>query len=140
LSVCVLDCSVAAAWLFDDEADPETDALLARVAEEGAMVPNLWHLEVANVLRQAERRGRITAAQVNAGLEALSELPIHTNTETAARAFRDVVALARAHDLTTYDAAYLELALRSGVPLATRDRALLAAARTVDLPAALANP
>lgn len=139
MSVCVLDCSVAAAWLFDDEADPETDALLERVAEEGAMVPNLWHLEVANVLRQAERWGRITAAQVNAGLEALSDLPIHTDTETAARAFHDVIALARRHDLTTYDAAYLELALRSGVPLATRDRALLAAARTVDLPAALAN-
>ena len=125
----VLDTSVAIAWLFEDEASAEADALAARVAQEGAITPSLWRLEVANVLLQAEKRGRIAASDVALRLELLDALPISTDGETDARAWREGLALARLHGLTSYDAAYLELAIRKGLALATRDRALIAAAR-----------
>lgn len=131
MTVFVLDCSIAAAWLFEDEAGPETDRLLEQLRGGGAWAPNLWHLEVGNMLIQAERRGRITAAQVTTCLERLSHLPITTDAETPARAFREILTLARAQTLTTYDAAYLELAIRQGAPLATRDNALIRAADAV---------
>ena len=86
MTALVLDCSIAAAWLFADEADPETDHLLARIKDEGALVPNLWHLEVGNMLLQAEKKGRITASQINVRLALLADLPITTDTETAPRA------------------------------------------------------
>jgi len=124
----VLDCSVAVAWCFEDEASPETDAILERVRDGGALVPALWHLELGNVLVQAERRQRLSAAATTTRLELIAALPICTDDETPARALRDVLALARASGLTTYDAAYLELAMRMGLPLASRDRALVQAA------------
>lgn len=129
----VLDCSIAAAWLFEDEASPETDSLLARLKEGGASVPNLWHLEVSNVLIQAEKRGRITPKQSATRLELLGHLPIATDPETAPRTFREIVTLARDQKLTTYDAAYLELALRKRIPLATQDKALTRAAHAVEV-------
>lgn len=129
----VLDCSIAAAWLFEDEARPETDILLAHLKDDSASVPNLWHLEVSNVLIQAEKRGRITATQIAARLELLSSLPIITDTETAPRTFREIITLARSQKLTTYDAAYLELAIRQGVPLATQDKALIRAANAAQV-------
>lgn len=122
----VVDCSVAIAWCIDDEASPETDALLDRVRDEGGIVPGLWHLELGNVLLQAERRGRMKASDVTGRLELLRALPIATDDETPARAWRDVLALARAETLTTYDAAYLELAMRKAATLATKDGALRA--------------
>ena len=125
----VLDCSIAAAWLFEDEARPETDDLLEQLRDGGALVPNLWHLEVGNVLVQAEKRGRINVAQISARLDLLASLPIVTDAETSPRAFREILSLARSEALTTYDAAYLELALRRGVPLATQDKALVRAAK-----------
>ncbi len=131
MSAFVLDCSIAAAWLFEDEARPETDDLLDLLRDDGALVPNLWHLEVGNVLIQAERRGRITAAQIATRLELLASLPIATDGETDVLAFREILTLARAQALTTYDAAYLELALRQGIPLATQDKALVRAAIAV---------
>lgn len=127
----VIDCSVAVAWCIEDEASPETDALLERVRDEGGIVPSLWHLELGNVLLQAERRGRMKTGDVTSRLELLRTLPIATDDETPARAWRDVLALARAQKLTTYDAAYLELSLRKGVVLATRDKALILAAQHV---------
>ena len=133
MSEFVLDCSVTVAWLFDDEATPETDALLDRLKDESAVVPALWHLEVGNVLAQAERRKRISAAQIAAHLDLLTHLPIVTDTETERRAFREILGLTRTHGLTTYDAAYLELAMRRGAKLATRDKALVRAARRVDV-------
>ena len=133
MSAFVLDCSIAVAWLFEDEATPETDALLDRLKEDSALVPSLWHLELGNVLAQAERRKRISAARTAAHLERLGRLPIVTDTETERRAFRETLTLARAHGLTTYDAAYLELAMRRGVELATRDKALMRAARGVEV-------
>lgn len=127
----VLDCSVTVTWCFEDEATPETDALLERVRDEGAAVPMLWQLEVANVLLQAERRGRLSAADVRIRLELIGTLPITTDDETSLRALTEVLALARMENLTTYDAAYLELAMRRGLPLATQDTALRDAAARV---------
>ena len=127
----MLDCSVAVAWLFEDEASPETDALLDRVMESGALVPGLWRLEVGNVLSQAERRRRIAPSKLASYVDVLAQLPIATDTETEERALRETLALARQERLTTYDAAYLEVAMRRGMPLATLDKALIRAARRV---------
>ena len=127
----VLDCSIAVAWLFDDEASPETDALLGRLRDGGALVPGHWRLELGNVLTQAERRNRIAGAQIAAYLDLLDRLPIVTDAETERRALREILTLARTENLTTYDAAYLELAMRRNVQLATRDRALIRAARGI---------
>jgi predicted nucleic acid-binding protein len=124
----VLDCSVAVAWCIDDEAAPATDALLDRARDEGAWVPGLWPLELANVLLQGVRRGRLSANEATARLEILRTLPIQIDEETAGRAWRETLALARTENLTAYGAAYLELALRRGLPLATKDAALRAAA------------
>jgi len=125
----VIDSSAALSWCFEDEASPETDALFERVRDLGAVVPGLWHLEVANVLLQAEKRGRITAGDVTMRLDLIAALPITTDSETTARAWREILALARAQGLTTYDAAYLELAIRRGLPLQTKDEALIGAAK-----------
>jgi len=127
----VLDCSVAAAWFLEDESTKKTDALLNLLTDGSAHVPNLWHLELGNVLVQAEKRGRITAAQISIVLELIGGLPITTDSETDSRAFREILTLARTENLSTYDAAYLELAMRRGLPLATLDKALLRAARRV---------
>lgn len=124
----VLDCSVAVSWCFEDEAAPGLDALLERVRDEGAAVPAIWALELGNVLVQAEKRGRITPAGTATRLEELAALPILADGETSSRATHEIVTLARAEGLTTYDAAYLELAMRRGLPLASKDRALREAA------------
>lgn len=133
MSGLVLDCSLAVSWCFEDEATPETDALLERVRTEGAVVPQLWHLEISNVLLQAARRGRIALAAVGARIQLLGALPIATDEETSVRAWRDVLALATRENLTTYDASYLELAVRRGLPLATKDRELRQAAERAGL-------
>lgn len=128
MSALVIDSSAALSWCFEDEASPESDALFEQVRDQGAVVPGLWHLEVANVLLQAERRGRIAPGDVTMRLELIAELPITTDNETTARAWREILALARAEGLTTYDATYLELAIRRGLPLQTKDAALITAA------------
>jgi len=128
VSALVIDSSVALSWCFEDEASPRSDALFEEVRDHGAVVPGLWHLEVANVLLQAERRGRIATADVMVRLDLIAELPITTDDETTARAWREILALARSEGLTTYDATYLELAIRRGLPLLTKDEALIAAA------------
>lgn len=139
MSVVVLDCSVVAAWCFEDEADAATDALLDQVAVEGAVVPPLWTYELANVLAGAERRGRIDAGRVSTILDLLAALPIAVDPRPAAELPRPLIDLARAADLTAYDAAYLEIALRTGLPLATRDAALARAAVAAGVPLALAG-
>ncbi|HUB96041.1 MAG TPA: type II toxin-antitoxin system VapC family toxin [Stellaceae bacterium] len=129
----VLDCSVALAWYIDDQSTPTVDQVAERVADEGAIVPSLWRLEVANGLQTAMRQRRITTARRHAILTNLSALPISIDPETDDHAWAGTVKLADRFRLTTYDAAYLELAERRGLPLASLDRALRAAARTLGL-------
>jgi len=129
MSLAVIDASVTLSWCFADEASPETDLLLDAVREYGALVPGLWFLEVGNVMLQAERRGRIAAADVAVRLELISALPIMVDQNTVGRAWGEVLHLARAERLPVYDATYLELAARRGLPLYTRDNALAGAAR-----------
>jgi predicted nucleic acid-binding protein len=129
----VIDASVALSWCFEDEASAETDQLFERVRNDGALVPPLWHLELGSVLLQAERRGRIARGDVTTRLELIADLPITADPETTNRAWREILALARAEQLTTYDATYLELAVRRGLPLATRDRDLAEAGRRLGL-------
>lgn len=125
----VVDSSIALTWCFEDEASPETDLLFERIRDQGAVVPALWHLEVGNVLLQAERRGRIGRADLTMRLALIAILPIAVDQETMSRAWRETLLLARAENLTAYDAAYLELAERRGLPLITKDNELGAAAR-----------
>ena len=126
----VLDCSVTVSWCFEDESNETSSAVrdsLASGAE--AVVPAHWSLEVSNALLTAERRGRLLRAQSTHFLGLLTRLPITTDPETSSLAFGAIVHLAREHALTPYDAAYLELALRVGAPLATFDQQLAAAAK-----------
>lgn len=125
----VIDCSVAMAWCFEDEATDFTDDLLERLGSEGAAVPSLWFLEVANVLTISERRGRTNQAKITKFLQLLSDLPITIDLKTEEKALTDILSLARTNGLTAYDAAYLELALREGLSLATLDRDLMQVAR-----------
>lgn len=137
MTALVIDASVAIAWCIEDEVSPAIDAVLDEVRDKGALVPSIWHLEVANAILQAEMRHRLDRPGATRRLELLSELPIEIDAETEARAWRDTVALARSERLTAYDAAYLELALRMGLPLASLDTALVKAAKrlgTIVLP------
>lgn len=124
----VLDASVAVSWFFEDEADSYTAAVLESLAQAAATVPSLWSLEVANVLRVVERRCQCREADAVRFTELLAHLPIVTDDATATRALHETYQLAREHSLTAYDAAYLELAMRLGLPLATMDRQLADAA------------
>lgn len=130
----VLDGSVALAWLFHDEQDPYADAIVGKLPHIEMLVPRLWHLEIANVLLVGERRRRSTQADTTTWLTFLSRLPVLVDGETELRAWSDTVALARQHGLSAYDASYLELAMREGVPLATLDARLKSAAHAVGAP------
>ena len=125
----VVDASLTLSWCFEDEATTETEAILDRLAEDTAVVPALWELEVANVLLLGERRKRLTEAQSARFMTLLQQLPILVD---AARVdMTSVLAAGRRHGLTAYDAAYLVLAEHEGLPLATSDAKLRAAAETV---------
>jgi predicted nucleic acid-binding protein len=125
----VIDASVALAWCFDDEASPASRALLDRMEGASAEVPSLWHLELANALAVAERNRRITPARTSEFVALISGLPIVVDERTPDRALDSVLHLARSEKLSAYDASYLELAMRRGVPLATKDARLAEAAR-----------
>ena len=120
----VLDASVALAWCFEDEASAAADRALDRVVAEGAVVPAIWPLEMANALRSAERRGRLTFADQARLRELLIALPISIEPVDLAGALGEVTEIARAADLSAYDAAYLALAARRALPLATTDERL----------------
>jgi len=124
----VLDASVAVAWCFEDESTPAAWALLDRLRTAPGHVPALWALEIGNILLGAEKRRRITRARTVEFLNILGELDIRVDPDLTGRAFRDVLPLARDRHLTTYDATYLELAMRLGLPLATKDKSLARAA------------
>lgn len=130
----VLDCSVTLAWLLPDERARPAQAVLDRVAASRAWVPELWRLEVANSLQVAVKHGRIDAAFRDASLADLSLLNIQIDPDTSSFAWRETLQLAETHGLTLYDAAYLELAQRLGLPLASRDRALRKAAAACRIP------
>lgn len=124
----VLDCSATMAGFLPDERGAGTNGFLLDLSRDGAIAPAHWPLEVAHVLLTAERRKRISAAQRTAILRDLALLPVAVDPETPDHAWTRTFTLAQSHGLSAYDAAYLELAIRKGLPLATRDRALAAAA------------
>ena len=128
MSDLIIDCSLTMAWCFESEQTPRTQALLARLSTEEACVPALWPLEVANVLLVAERRKRITSAQASQFVMVLKSLPIRVEADDAAKVWDAVLPLARSQKLSSYDGTYLEIALRTGLPLATLDADLHKAA------------
>ena len=129
----ILDCSLAMAWCFEDEASPEADTVLDRVRDGGAIVPALWYWEVGNVMTMALRRGRINESDCAIRLALLGALPIKTDDVGVARAWHETLSLAKSHGISVYDAAYLELALRQGGELATKDKALDAVANKLGI-------
>jgi len=124
----VLDCSVTMAWCFEDEASSISDKVLNYLSKTDAVVPVHWPLEVSNVLLVAERRKRLTKAETVRFLSIISSLPITIDSENPNIAQNATITLARDSQLSSYDAAYLELAMREGVALATLDRNLKRAA------------
>jgi predicted nucleic acid-binding protein len=127
----VLDNSIVMAWSFSDETSAYADAVLDSLAATQTIVPALWPLEVANALLMGERRKRSTEAETIYWIDILNKLAIAIDDETITRAWSDTLALARGHKLSAYDAAYLELAIRRRLPLATLDGPLKAAAKAV---------
>lgn len=130
----VLDGSVTMAWYFADESNDYAAAVLTDLEAGRALVPSLWPLEVANTVLVGERRKRSTEAQATAWLGILDTLSIEVERETTSHAWSSTLALARSQSLSAYDAAYLELAMRRGVPLATLDGKLRNAAQAVGVP------
>jgi predicted nucleic acid-binding protein len=127
----VLDASVALSWYFTDETSSLGELAFERIRGSEAVAPVLWWFEIRNALLASERRGRIGAAQTTAILTSISALPIRLD---ATERDEPILALARIHRLTFYDAAYLELAHRLSAPLATLDRALARAAHAAAVP------
>lgn len=130
----VLDASVTVSWFFEDEAGAYTDAVMDSFADHAAVVPSLWSLEVVNVLLVGQRRGRCNEAETIRFIELLKNLPVTLDEETGRRALDHVFQIAREYGLTAYDAAYLELAMRLGLPLASIDRQLQQAATKAGVP------
>lgn len=133
----VLDCSVTMAWCFEDETDPRVADLLRTLKQTRAHVPCVWMLEVANVLLVGERRARLTEADVSLFLSRVGQMPIEQEPIPDAQAVTRILALARRHRLSAYDAAYLELAMQLGLPLATLDGRLREAADAAGVKSAL---
>jgi predicted nucleic acid-binding protein len=129
LSRFVLDASVALAWCFEDESSAAADEILDHLASNEALVPATWPAEVGNALLAGERRKRITPAGISRSLGLLGELNIRADEAVMHSSMGALVALARSAKLSVYDAAYLFLAMREGIPLATLDHALGEAAR-----------
>jgi predicted nucleic acid-binding protein len=129
----VLDSSATLAWIYSDETTNSIRLLFEAVGENGAVVPALWRLEIANSLTVAVRRGRIDANFRRAALTDLALLDIAIDDQTDVHAWGETLRVADLFKLTVYDAAYLELAQRRNLPLATLDRELRAAAKSLDL-------
>lgn len=127
----VLDTSVTVSWCFEDESSKKCDEILERLLKNTAYVPTLWHLEVGNVLIMAEKKNRINYSRIAEFLSLLSKLDIVVDAETSNKGFHEVFYLSYSEKLTTYDASYLELAMRLGLPLATRDNELMRVAKKI---------
>jgi predicted nucleic acid-binding protein len=129
----VVDNSVVMSWCFKDETNKYGDAVLDRLAESTAIVPLIWPLEVVNVLLVAERRNRLKQVDSVRFITLLSQLPIVVEHEGSERKMKDLLALGRANNLSSYDAAYLDLSMRKDCPIATLDKKLIEAAKKVDV-------
>ena len=125
----VVDNSVVMSWCFEDENCGYADAVLESLEEFTAIVPSIWPLEVCNVLLVAERNKRLGANDSSQFIALLSELPIMVEQEPPSRMFNEIFTLAQKFGLSTYDASYLDLAIKRGVPIATLDNRLLSAAK-----------
>lgn len=130
----VVDNSIVMSWCFKDESNPYADSVLDRLAESSALVPSHWPLEVVNVLLVAERRKRLSRTDGEHFLGLLTQLPIIIEDEFPATIMKDLFSLGRTHRLSSYDACYLELAIRKSLPLATLDMRLKKAARSSHVP------
>jgi predicted nucleic acid-binding protein len=133
-----LDASVAVSFVLPDEASQAAQDVLSRVIAEGAVTPGAWHIEVGNALLVQVRRGRLLPEDIEAGFARLAALKVETDSGSPTYYWSDAMALALRHGLTLYDAVYLELALRRGLPLASFDKALRRAAAAEGV--TLANP
>jgi len=132
----ILDNSVAMRWHLESEKASDqkyAEMVLVSLSGADALVPNLWHLEATNVLLGAEKRGDTTTGEVERFIAQLENLPLHVDPLTANQSFNRVMTLARAYKLSSYDAAYLELSIREGLPIATLDRDLIKAAKKADI-------
>jgi predicted nucleic acid-binding protein len=127
----IIDCSIAMAWCFEDEATPKSTKILDRLEEESALVPPLWYLEVVNVLAMAEKRKQISTEKSDEFLSMLQKLDIEIDDAPAARALTHLLPLCRSHRLTSYDSVYLDLALRHKLPLASLDDDLRRSAKSL---------
>ncbi|OGH04270.1 MAG: DNA-binding protein [Candidatus Lambdaproteobacteria bacterium RIFOXYD1_FULL_56_27] len=125
----VIDNSVVMAWCFEDEASEYAQSVLASLQEAKALAPAIWPLEVGNVLLVAKRKKRLNEASQSRFLSLLRALPIQVVQESPERMLGEILALAQEYQLSTYDASYLDLAMRLGLPLATADAALKGAAK-----------
>lgn len=131
----VVDNSVVMSWCFEDEGNEYAEAVLESLESAEAFVPAIWPLEVGNVLLVAERKGRLSRASVVRFLSLLGGMPITVEQESPGRMLNEIVSLAREHGLSTYDASYLDLAMRLDLPLATHDASLAEAAAKCTVPA-----
>lgn len=129
----VIDNSIVMAWCFEDEATEYTDAIQEMLIDHIAFVPAIWPLEVANVLLVAERKKRISKAESGRFIALLSQLPIEVGQSEPQRVFHDTLPLARQHKLSSYDASYIELAIRKGLPIASLDKAIIRAANSIQI-------
>ncbi len=128
----VLDNSVTMRWLFGDGSPSDqvyAKHVLSSVADGNVLVPGIWCLEVANVIARAESKYGLTEARSAEFIHALQQMHIHVDPKTCGHAMSDTLQLARRYNLSAYDASYLELALREGLPIATLDEALQKAAK-----------
>ena len=130
----VIDNSVVMTWCFRDEISRYTDVILDRLEISTGFVPSIWPLEVCNVLLVAERKRRIGEADSTRFIALLTELPIIVEQEPPERMIKEIFSLAREHKLSSYDASYLDLAMRKGLPIATLDKNLIAAAKRSKVP------
>jgi predicted nucleic acid-binding protein len=129
----VIDASLTLTWYFEDEATPATEEVLDAVAQNGAVVPPLWRLEVANAFQSGIRRKRIDVAYRDASIADLGRLPIIIDADSDRHIWTTTLWLSDRYGLTIYDACYLELAQRRNLPLATLDQDLRAAGHALGL-------
>lgn len=130
----VIDASVVMSWCFEDEVSRYGERVLDRLVDSIAVVPQMWPLEVTNALLVAERRGRLSRADSVRFMTVLRTLPIFVEKQERETVFGSVFALAADVGLTSYDASYLQLAMRDGLAIATLDAAMRKAARKVEVP------